>query len=250
MMCSRIEYMFVQYMSAPHERLFQGWCALQHFPTSKQTTWPHPWLICPMATPLLIELNNHPFVHDCFPGGGGALPYWVFSIFETPNFSPKFPLQSISFSHTHTHTKSAPEHHHFRVFTALETIIFKMSLSSSCFIAAHGRFTSASPNTKRLASAPGLQPARVPARRILHVSSGDPQFHARACSRAPHFHARAAPEPPIFQFAIAHTYQNVGRVPPPPPPPGLFYSFHKLLHQFSIFTDYWKPVLNMKWSNS
>ena len=53
------------------------------------------------------------------------------------------------------------------------------------------------------------------------ASSGDPHFHARARSGAPHFHAlpgaRAGPEPPFFYFAVAHTYQNLGRVYPPPP---------------------------------
>ena len=142
--------------------------------------------------------------------------YWVCAIFETPIFSPKFPLQSISFSQITT--KSAPEHHHFRVFAAPETIIFKISLPSSRSVAAHGRFTAASPNAKRSAMRPaGLQPARVPARRVLQVSSRDPQFHARARSRAPHFHARAAPETgaPHFPLSVAHTYQNVGREPPP-----------------------------------
>ena len=61
-------------------------------------------------------------------GGGGHFhicAYWVCAIFETPIFSPKFSLQSISFSQITE--KSAPEHHHFRVFAAPETIIFKIS---------------------------------------------------------------------------------------------------------------------------
>ena len=66
--------------------------------------------------------------------------------------------------------------------------------------------------------------------------SGDHQFHARASFRDPPFHAQArsrpvqrdqhfndqaAPELHILLFAVAHTYQNVGRVRPPPPPRGL-----------------------------
>ena len=57
---------------------------------------------------------------------------------------------------------------------------------------------------QHLASTLELQPARVPARPVLQVSSGDPQFHAQARSRAPHFHARAAPEPPIFHILLWH----------------------------------------------
>ena len=55
--------------------------------------------------------------------------YWVCSIFKTPIFNPKFPLQSISFSQI---TEiSAPEHHHFRVFAATKNLILKLSPSTA-----------------------------------------------------------------------------------------------------------------------
>ena len=99
-------------------------------------------------------------------------------------------------------------------------MIFKISLSSSRSVAAHGQFTAASPSAKRSANAPEPQPARMqPYAPTKLISSRDHQFHARARSRDQHFHARPTPEPHIFHFAVAHTYQNVGRVPPPPPPP-------------------------------
>ena len=45
-------------------------------------------------------------------------------------------------------------------------------------------------------------------------------FHAHVRSRDYNFYAQAAPEPYVFHIAVAHTYQNVGRVPPPPRPRG------------------------------
>ena len=90
----------------------------------------------------------------------------------------------------------------------------------------HGRFTAASPSAKRCADAPG--PLRGPSRpECSQTRAKDHKFHATARARAVkpararsieyHFHAQAAPDPHIFHLAVAHTYQNVGRVPPPPP---------------------------------
>ena len=91
-----------------------------------------------------------------------------------------------------------------------------MSLPSSRSVAAHGRFTAASPKAKRSRPAPrGYSRPEHAECSQMHPTSHH-QFHARARSIDPHFHARAAPEPHIFHFAVAHTYQNVGRVPPPP----------------------------------
>ena len=55
--------------------------------------------------------------------------YWVCVALETPIFSPKFPIWSISFSQMTQY--SAPEHHHFTFFAVSETIIFTISLRSS-----------------------------------------------------------------------------------------------------------------------
>ena len=77
------------------------------------------------------------------------------------------------------------------------------------FVATHGRLTAAS--LKR----PGL----VAGQTRPTVSSRDPHFHARARSGAPHLYARARSGSPIFNFAAAHTYQNLGWMPHLPPPP-------------------------------
>ena len=59
---------------------------------------------------------------------------------------------------------------------------------------------------------------------VIEICPPPPYFHSGATAPPPspgstplQFHARAAPEPHIFNFAVAHTHQNVGRVPPPPP---------------------------------
>ena len=99
----------------------------------------------------------------------------------------------------------------------------KMSLPSN-----RSSPSTASPNAKRGYSRPECQPDGS-----YKVSSGEP-----------HFHARLAPEPPIFHFAVAHSYQNVGWMPPPPPgprpksdrPPRLHVTL--LQTKISSFTDF------------
>ena len=66
--------------------------------------------LCTQRTPLLGHVSVL---------GVHVLPYAYLGIYicaarETPIFSPKFPLQSISFSQM-TKIYSAPEHHHFSV---------------------------------------------------------------------------------------------------------------------------------------
>ena len=132
-----------------------------------------------------------------FRGGGGGgtsiCAYWVCVIFEIPIFSPKFPLQSISFSQITE--KSAPEHHHFRVFgnflpLQLETIIFKMSYLQAVS-SPPTRFTAASPNGERFGV---IQQARMqPAPETHRFHAGSSPRHAEPTSR--------------------------GTYPPPPPPP-------------------------------
>ena len=139
-------------------------------------------------------------------GGGGGHFHWVCATRETPIFSRHFPLQSISFSQMTN--KSAPEHHHFTVFAAPETIIFKISSPKSRSVAARRRLTAGRPNEREAFwQRPGVtagQRASQTRRTINQLRR--PAFHAQARSRAPHFHARAAPEPPppIFHFAVAH----------------------------------------------
>ena len=152
-------------------------------------------------------------------GGGGEghfhiCAYWVCAIFETPIFSPKLPLQSISFSQIKFKNP-------LRSITILEFLPFQRpSFSKFLYLQAvpspptAGLLRPARTRSFRPASRGYSRPECQPTRPTSRLQR--PQFHARAPSRALHFHARAAPEPPIFLFAVAHTYQNVGRVPPAP----------------------------------
>ena len=132
--------------------------------------------------------------------GWGTLPYmyayWVCAARETPIFSPKFPLRSISFSQMTQY--SAPEHHHFTFlpfwrpsfsqFLYVQVILLRLQLAKT-------------------------RPT---------VSSGDPQFHARARSGAPHFHARARPTHfSLCRSTCLPTFGASTPPPPPPPPPGI-----------------------------
>ena len=78
-------------------------------------------------------------------GGGGVHAYWVCAARETPIFSPKLTIRSISFSQMSKY--SEPEHHHFTFFGVPDSIIFEIYLRS---IAAHGRLTQpSSPSSLR-----------------------------------------------------------------------------------------------------
>ena len=149
--------------------------------------------------------------------------YWVCAIFETPIFNPKFPLQSISFSQITENPLQS--------ITILEFLPLRRPSFSFLYFQVVPRH--------RLRQRPGATAGQNAARRSPTISSRDHQFHTQTRARDPHFkltlepawarsrdhhfHARAAPEPHIFHFAVAHTYQNVGRVPPPPPGSGLIY---------------------------
>ena len=181
---------------------------------------------------------------DLWPRGGGGggggyfhmYAYWVCATRETPIFTPKFPFRSISFSQMTK--KSGPEHHHFTFFAVPETIIFKISLISTRSPSP----TAGSARTQSVRQRPGLAAGQsasqkmrisgtartaVPEIRIFTLKtaqarSGAPQFHAQNGSSSfwsPAFSrstVELVPEPgPIFHFAAAHTYQNLGWVPPP-----------------------------------
>ena len=73
--------------------------------------------------------------------------------------------------------------------------------------------------------------ARVPARRVLQYIPEPCIFTLELPELAPEpriFTLELDPEPPIFHFSTAHTYQNLGWVPPPPPPPPPRFSFVNL----------------------
>ena len=150
---------------------------------------------------------------------------------RVPIFSPKFLLQSISFSQITN--KSAPEHHHFRVFAAPKTIIFKISLLSIRSVIAHARVYCGQPECEAFGQRPGVTAGQSASQTHPTSQLQRPQFHARARSRAPHFHARARSNPlqspsflcpsrsgaPHFQYAMHIPTKMWAESPPPPPPP-------------------------------
>ena len=142
---------------------------------------------------------------------------------ETPIFSPKFRLWSISFSQMTKIFHSAASQFlaagQILYFLPFVRLSFSKKFTLKPFIAAHGRLTAASPNAKRSGSALGLAASQPD--ESYKVNSRHPHFHARACSSAPHFHARARSitlhfhararsGAPIFLFATAHSYKTVG----------------------------------------
>ena len=137
--------------------------------------------------------------------------YWVCAAWETPIFSPKFPIRSISFSQMTK--KSAPEHLHF--FCRSGDHHLKHFFNFNPFIAAHGRLTAATPNAKHLGSTAGLAAGQSASQTCPTVSSRDPHFHARAHSGAPHFHTRAlSGAPPFFTLPWHIPTKIWGEYPP------------------------------------
>ena len=155
--------------------------------------------------------------------GGGYFhmyAYWVSATRETPIFSPEFPFRSISFSRITK--KSVPEHHHFTFFGGDHN--FQNFFNFNPFIASHGRRRGLAAGQSASQTHPG--------------SSGESHFHTQNGSsslRSPAFSSskrlklvlepriftldqELVSEPrPIFHFTAAHTYQNLGWVPPPLP---------------------------------
>ena len=172
------------------------------------------------------------------PGGGGGggssicmhigyvpreRPYfqpWFFrsGAYNFHKLPKKIPFRSITILHFFGGFCRSGDHH------------FQNFFNFNPFIASYGRL---SPNAKRSAPQVSSRPERQ------SVSSGDSHFHAQNGSssfRSPSFSSskrlKLVPEPrtltldrelvpepgPIFHFAAAHTYQNLGWVPPPPPP--------------------------------
>ena len=123
--------------------------------------------------------------------------------------------------------------HFLADFAVPETIIFKISLIST-----HSSSPTAGSARPRVSDQPET---RIFTLKTDQALSGAPHFHAQNGSssvRSPAFlsskRIKLVPEPriftldrelipepgPIFHFAAAHTYQNLGWVPPPPLPPG------------------------------
>ena len=120
----------------------------------------------------LVRLPIEPALFTAPGGGGGGYfhmyAYWVCAARETPIFSPKFPIRSISFSQMPP--KFGPEHHHFIFFAIPETIIFRISLIST-----HSWPPTAGSALRRH---PGLA-AGQSASQMRPGSSGDLHFHAQ-----------------------------------------------------------------------
>ena len=129
-------------------------------------------------------------------------------------------------------------------FAVPETIIFKISLISTC--------SSPTADSARVRQRRGLA---LPARQMRPGSSGDSHFHAQNGSssfRSPAFSSskrlKLVPEPriftldrelvpepgPIFHFAAAHTYKIRGEYPFPPPPPG---NLHYIKEVWKLILD-------------
>ena len=144
-------------------------------------------------------------------GGGGGTSIYICILGmcqrETPIFSPKFPLQSISFSHITNifHTGASP----FYIFAIPETIIFKFSSRTSRLLPpTAGLLQPAPAGSGRLECQPGAS---------YKVSSGDPHFHAWAHSGASHFHVRARSGAPHFSLCRGTYLPKFGVSAPPPP---------------------------------
>ena len=122
--------------------------------------------------------------------------------------------------------KKSREHHHFTVFAALETIIFKISLPLTPSVATHGPFTEASwtqnvcsvlwvyswPECQQYASYKSAQETPISCLSLLRSST----FARSSMLWSPAFSCSTRSKAPIFHFAVAHTYQNLGRGPPHP----------------------------------
>ena len=98
-----------------------------------------------------------------------------------------------------THKKSAPQHHHFTVFAAPETIIFKNFFTFKPFRRRPPPVYCSKPE-RPWGSPPGSQPARVPARRVLQVSSRDPNSRLTPL-RSPAFSGSSSLRIPAFSFS-------------------------------------------------
>ena len=136
--------------------------------------------------------------------------------------------EHIIFTHTHTHTHTHTQKKSLQSITILEFLpLRRPSLSKFSYtfkpfrrVAAHGRFTAASPNAKSSPSAPGYSRPECQPDACYKSAPETPNSHARSRSRAPHFHARAAPEPPpppFFTLAVAHIPIKMWAECPPPP---------------------------------
>ena len=117
------------------------------------------------------------------------------------------------------HLVEALERSPFPFFPALESTIFKMSLPSSSSVAAHGRYTAASPNGQRhgVYSRPDCQPD-APTKSVPDTRN----FTLELTPEPRIFTLDALQSSPIFTLPW-HVPTNIwGECPPPPPtpPPG------------------------------
>ena len=148
------------------------------------------------------------------PGGGGGghfhiCAYWVCATRETSIFSPKFPLQSISFLQMTNNKKICSGDHHFQLFFFLQAILSPPT--ASLLQPAQTICVWAVP---RGYSWPECQPDTS-----YKVGSTDPHFHARARSGVLHFKLDSLQSPLFFTLPWHIPTKIWGEWPPPPPPP-------------------------------
>ena len=165
-------------------------------------------------------------LYDASPGweggGGSASP-------KTLIFCPEFLLQTI-FSLKMTTTTNPQEHHHFTVFAALETIIFKMSVPVSPSIITHGprpiywgSWKQNVSSALRVYSWPACQPyasyKSAPERQRPPISClsllRSSTFARLSMLWSPAISCSTCSKAPIFHFAVAQTYHNLGQGPSP-----------------------------------
>ena len=146
------------------------------------------------------------------PPGGGGRHFHPYMLHERPPFSVlNSLLKHIIF--TNDKIYSAPEHHHFTFLP-----FRRPSFSKFLYVQAIHRC-----ERKAFGQRPGVssRPECQPDVSYTTVSSEDPPLSRSSSLWSPRsFTLELAPEPPpppIFHFAVAHTYQTLGWVPPPPP---------------------------------
>ena len=129
-----------------------------------------------------------------------------------------------------TTTKTPQEHHHFTVFAALETIIFKIYVPVSPSIATHGprpiywgSWKKNVSSALRVYSWPACQPyasyKSAPERQRPPISClsllRSSTFACLSMLWSPAISCSTCSKAPIFHFAVAQTYHNLGQGPSP-----------------------------------
>ena len=147
------------------------------------------------------------------PGGGGGGEHFHICMHIKYVQCERLPFSALNFR------SGAYYLHKWQKYSAPETIIFKISLRSSRSSRAHGRLTTASP--KAFVQRPGVSGWPECRPDASYSQFRRPPLSCSSLLRSPTFSCSSSLRRPPF-FATAHTYQNLGWVPPPPPPDLIF----------------------------